>query len=131
MHALATALAVLSLLAQQGTVALGHTETLRLPHTLRAGEAAFVILRLGAIGPGQQVEVTTASGRELGTISPHGMKIGQAAGSYVLPVPRDAILHDRIAVRIVLTGAGVPRAPDEQELRSVKLTLSEAKSGSD
>jgi hypothetical protein len=62
--------------------------TLQLPHPLAADETAFVIVQVGAIGRGQEVEVTTASGQPLGVISPFSVRAGQDGGTYPLPVPR-------------------------------------------
>jgi len=65
--------------------------------------------------------LTTASGQELGVISPFGVRIGQDAGTYTLPVPADAIRDGRIAVRLTITQDGAPpRRPTAKEVRSVK-----------
>lgn len=97
---------------------------LQLPHPLEAGETAFVIVQVGAIGRGQEVEVTTASGQSLGVISPFGVHAGQAAGTYPLPVPRDAVRDGRVSLRLTISQFGAPpRAPTAEEVRSVTLSV--------
>jgi len=78
----------------------GRAVTLSLPHRPVHGETVWLKVEVGAIGHGQ-VRVTTASGRELGTISAYGLKAGRVAGTYTLPVPADEISGDRI--RVVFT----------------------------
>lgn len=120
----AATFALLMLLAQCGRAAPQQDFLLTLPHPLQAREHAYLEVTLGAIGPGQEIDVTTADGQELGVISPHGIRLGQAAGAYTLPIPATAIRRDRIAIRLTVTRAGAaPRAPTPQELRDVKLIL--------
>jgi hypothetical protein len=125
---LATAALVLlfALLAQTMSAAWAQDTTLTLPHPLAAGETAWIELQLGPIGR-QEIDITTAAGQQLGTVSPFGPRAGQDAGTYAFPVPADAIRDDRLAVRITITQPnGPPRAATEQEVRSVKLTVTGA-----
>jgi hypothetical protein len=98
--------------------------TLLLPHPLAADETAFIVVEIGAIGRGQEVEVTTAAGQPLGVVSPFGVRAGQHAGTYPLPVPRDAVRDGRLSLRLTISQFGAPpRAPTAGEVRSVKLSL--------
>jgi hypothetical protein len=98
--------------------------TLELPRPLAADETAFVIVQVGAIGRGQEVEVTTAAGRPLGVVSPFSVRAGQDAGTYPLPVPRDAIRDGHLSLRLTISQFGAPsRAPTAEEVRSVKLSV--------
>jgi hypothetical protein len=127
---LATALALLALLAHGGTplaqaedTAAAREVTLTLPHPLAAGEIAWLVVELGRLSRGQEIDVNTASGKRLGTISPYGTHIGQAAGTFTLPVPPDAIHDGKITVRLSISGGGAPpRAPAAREVRRVTLT---------
>jgi hypothetical protein len=121
------ALALLAaLMAQTMSVAWGQETTLTLPHPLGAGETAWIELQVGPIGR-QEIDITTAAGQPLGTISPFGPRTGQDAGTYTFPVPADLIHDGRLAVRITITQAnGSPRAVTDQEVRSVKLTVAGA-----
>ena len=95
----------------------------RCPRPIRAGETAWIEVQVGPIGH-QEIDVTTASGQELGVISPFGVRVGQDAGTYTLPLPGDAIRDGRVTVRLTITQFGAPpRAPTAQEVRSVKLTV--------
>ncbi len=96
--------------------------TLALPHPLGAEETAWIEVQLGTIGKGHVVNVTTAAGQPLGTISPYGVRPGESAGTYTLPVPADAIRDGRVAIRLTISQpGGPPRAPTAQEVRSVKV----------
>jgi hypothetical protein len=114
----------LVLLAANVNVAAAQDMELAVPRALRAGETAWIEVEVGPVGRGQEVEVKTASGQPLGTISPFGVRLGQAAGTYSLPVPPDAIRDNRLPVRVTITQpGGPPRAPTAQEVRSVKLRV--------
>jgi hypothetical protein len=121
------ALALLfALLAQSLSAAWAQDMTLTLPHPLAAGETAWIELQLGPIGR-QEIDITTAAGQPLGTVSPFGPRAGQDAGTYAFPVPADAIRDGRLTVRITITQPnGSPRPATEQEVRSVKLTVAGA-----
>jgi len=123
MRPAAAAFALLALLAQKANAASALDMTLVLPHPLRAGETAWIEVQVGPIGH-QEIDVTTASGQELGVLSPFGVRVGQDAGTYTLPLPGDAIRDGRVSVRLTITQFGAPpRAPTAQEVRSVKLTV--------
>ena len=122
------ALALLAHLALNGNAVLAQdaaqTMTLQLPHPLAAGETAFIQVQVGPIGRGRTIEVTTAAGQPLGTVSPFGVRAGQHGGTYPLPVPRDAVRDGRLSVRLTISQFGAPpRAPTAEEVRSVKLSL--------
>jgi hypothetical protein len=119
--------AAFALLLLTGHAASADDLTLVLPHPLHAGETAWIEVQVGPIGRGREIDVTTGSGQELGAISPFGVRAGQDAGTYTLPVPADAIRDGRVSVRLAITKAGgAPRTPDAQEVRGVKLIVSGA-----
>lgn len=101
--------------------------TLVLPHTLRAGETAWLELTLGAIERGAEIEIATTSGRLVGVISPFGIRSGQQAGTYTVPLPAEAISGDRVALRLSLDTHGRPeRAPTTKELKSIRVKITGA-----
>ena len=125
MRPAAAALALFAHLALNGNAALAQdaaqSMTLELPRPLAAGETAFIELQVGPIGR-RTIEVTTASGQPLGVVSPFGVRTGQDAGTYPLPVPNDAIRDRRLSIRLTISQpGGAPRAPTAEEVRSVKL----------
>jgi len=97
--------------------------TLVLPRPLAEGALAWIDVRIGRIGPGQEISITTAAGRDLGVISPFGMRAGQEAGTFTLPVPADAIVNGRLTIRVALTQVGAARAPTPEEVRGVTLKV--------
>jgi hypothetical protein len=125
------ALALLAHLALNGNAALAQdaarSTTLELPRPLAAGEIAFMEVQLGPIGRGRTIEVTTASGQPLGVVSPFGVRTGQDAGTYPLPVPNDAIRDGHLSIRLTISQpGGPPRAPTADEVRGVKLGIGPA-----
>jgi len=97
--------------------------TLALPHALRKGESAWLLVEVGAIGH-EQIELTTQSGHPLGMISPYGVRSGQPVGTYTVPVPAEAISGRRLALRMsVMQPGGAQRAPTKDEVKSVRLLM--------
>jgi hypothetical protein len=118
----------LALFVLNGNVALAQdaaqSMTLQLPRPLAADETAFIEVQVGPIGRGRTIEVTTAAGQPLGVVSPFGVRTGQDAGTYPLPVPRDAIRDGRVSIRLTISQpGGQSRAPTANEVRGVKLGI--------
>ncbi len=125
MRRAAIAAVLIAALAQMGFAqAMSPLTSLVLPHPLGAGEAAWIEVQAGALRRGQEIDIKTASGQDLGTVSPFGVRDGQDAGTYALPVPEGAIRDGSLSLRITISQFGAPpRAPTAEELRSVKLTI--------
>jgi hypothetical protein len=97
--------------------------TLSLPHPLRKGETAWLLVEVGAIGH-NQVQLITQDGQPLGTISPFGVRSGQAAGTYTVPVPAEALHNGRLALRLSVMREGrAQRAPTTEEVKSLRLLV--------
>lgn len=119
------ALALLAILALPACAsAVGGEVVLTLPRPLKPGEAATLVVEVGVLKRGHEVVVTTPSGKLIGTISPYGIPPGQAAGSYALPVPAEAVKDGKLSLRLSLTGTGgPPRAPTDQEVKSLRVSI--------
>ena len=121
----AARLSLLVLAMLNGVAALAQDSipaiTLDLAYPLDASETAWIEVKVGPIGRGQEIAVATTSDRELGVISPFGVRTGSDAGTYVLPVPRDAIQNGRLSIRLTITQFGTTRAPTTEEVRGVSL----------
>ncbi len=115
----------LAMLVVGGALAAGDGRmSLHLPRPLRVGEAMLVEVEVGVLGAGAQLELHAGSGAPLGTISPHGVKPGRAAGTYVVPVPPEAASDGRLVLRIVVIDAsGRPREPRAGEIRSARVVV--------
>lgn len=123
MHTLIATLFSLALLLQSSS-APGRVVNLVLPRSVSADEAVWLEVKLGVIQSGAEIEIQTTSGRSLGVISPHGIRSGNEAGTYPVPVPRDAIADNRLSLRISLNRQGRPeRAPTTKEVKSVRLKV--------
>jgi hypothetical protein len=97
--------------------------SLTLPRPVPVGEIATIVVEVGALQRGQEVVVTTLSGQPIGTISPFGIPSGQAAGSYALPIPANAVRDGKLSLRLRLIGAGAPRAPTAGEVKGVTVAI--------
>ena len=110
----------------QTSGAPGRVVELVLPRSLNDGEGVAVELTLGVLERGAEVRVETTGGRLLGTISPYGIRSGHEAGTYTVPVPREEVSNDKVSLRIILDRhKRGKRAPTTQELKSVKLTITQ------
>jgi hypothetical protein len=115
--------AMFALFAQSPTELPGRNMTLLLPHSLAQGESAWIVVKVGSIG-NAEIEVTTPSGRSLGTISPFGIRTGNEAGTYTLPLPLEVISDGHVTVRLSLTQySRERRAPTKKEVRGVRIKI--------
>ncbi|QWP75756.1 hypothetical protein J5226_19415 [Lysobacter sp. K5869] len=122
MRAAAIACGFAALLLQGGCAAAGDYRELALPQASRPGERLYLEVRLGALAPGQELQVSDARGRSLGTVSPYGVRAGNGGGTFVLPVPADAVRAGRLRVRLSVTRAGAPaREPASDEVEALRL----------
>src|SRR5437588_10631000 len=119
-----TALLLFALFAQPSST--GRTETLVLPHTLKAGETVWLEVCVGVVTRGAEIEVTTTSGRLLGVISPYGIRPGNQAGTYTVLVPADAISEGRLSLRLSLDYAHSQRAPTKEEVKGLRVKIMDA-----
>jgi hypothetical protein len=122
MHTLFAALTLFSLLAHEAS---GRTVNLALPHALREGETAWLLVTVGVIPRGAEIEITSPSGRLLGVISPYGIRSGSAAGTYTVPLPADAISGRRLWLRLMLDLSGKQRPPTAREVKKVQVKIRE------
>jgi hypothetical protein len=120
MQALLAALAFFTVLAQPSS---GRIETLVLPHALHTGETALLEVKVGVIARGSEIELATTSGQPLGVISPYGIRSGNQAGTYTVPLPADAISNGRVSVRLSLRQGGSQRAPTREEVKSISVKI--------
>ncbi len=123
MQMLFAALFAFALLVQTAG-APGRVINLVLPRSLNEDEGLVLELKLGVLERGDEIQVQTTSGKMLGVISPYGIRSGNEAGTYTVPVPAKAISNNRVSLRITLNQhSRGKRAPNDQELRSIKLRI--------
>lgn len=105
-----------------------HGDGVALPRTPAAGEHVLLEVELGVIGSGQEVVLRAPDGRLIGTVSPHAIRPGNAAGTYVVPVPDDAVASSlergRLHLRFVIERAGAAARPaTADEVRNVRAVV--------
>ena len=116
MHTLLATLIFFALFVQTAG-ATGRVVNLVLPRDLSADEGAAVEVKVGVIARGAQIKVETTSGKLLGVISPYGIRSGDEAGTYPIPVPPEAISNKRVSLRITLSYNRSKRAPTAQDVK--------------
>jgi len=128
MHRLAVAFLCFLFVVQRSCGAEWREVELVLPRALETGDTVLVEVQLGKLPRGLEIEVSTAAGRELGAISPHGIPTGNEAGTYTLPIPRDVFSKGRATIRLSINQSDqTRRAPTEDEVKSVRLTIAGGK----
>ncbi len=117
----AAAFAALALLAQPADAAT-RTVTLHLPHALMAHQTVVAIVHLGAVPRATTILVQTVDGRLLGTISPYAIVPGQQGGTYMVPIPADAVKDGEVTLLVgVEVSSTLLREPRADEVESVTL----------
>lgn len=110
-----------AVLADQVT---GRLVTLPLPRPLQAGDAVWVKVTVGAIARSEEIVVTTSAGRMVGVISPYGIRPGQEAGTYTVPVPADAVDDNRVSLRLAVDQGGhARRAATLREVKKIEVSV--------
>lgn len=123
MTTLVATLISFALLVQTTNAAPGRVVNLVLPRALSANEVVWIELKLGAVQRGAEIEIETRSGKTLGVVSPHGIRSGDEAGTYIVPVPPDAISKKRLSLRLTLNHGRAKRAPTTKEVKRVRLKI--------
>jgi hypothetical protein len=107
----------------QTSGAPGRVVDLALPRDLKEDEGVSVELTLGVLGRGAEIVVETVAGKHVGVVSPYGIRAGEEAGTYTVPVPREAISDNRVSLRLILQYAGEKRTPTDKEIKDVRLKI--------
>ena len=97
------------------------TVELTLPRPAAHDEAVWIQVRAGALEPGTEIQVRTADGVPVGSVSPFGGPRNQGA-TYTIPLPRTAIRDGRVRLRLDVHATGTPaRPPRRGEVEDVTL----------
>jgi hypothetical protein len=123
MHAPLAILTLFALLGQPAPAPAGRVLVLALPHALQAGETALLEVKVGILQRGAEIEIETTAGQPLGTISPFGIRSGQPAGAYTVPVPANAIANGHVSLRLLLDYGQARRAPTVKEVTRVRVKI--------
>jgi hypothetical protein len=123
MNTLAATILYFALL-QAAPTAPGRILALTLPHPLTENEVVWIEVKVGVIERGAEIEITTLKGQTLGVISPFGIRSGDPAGTYTVPVPPEAISDGRVKVRLTLNRYGhANRPPTTRQVKAVRLKI--------
>ena len=120
--------AVIGVFALIGLCSLGvaaatvNNVMLQLPRPLRPGDQLNVAVTVGPIGR-KRIEVTTAEGQYLGTISLFAVRPGRAGGTYLIPVPSEAVRNGQLDLHFTISSGSERRSPTTEEVTGVSLVL--------
>ena len=115
----------LSLVAcTHGSVVAAGAMTLSLPRTPAADEAVRLTVKVGRLPQGARVVVRTNGGEIVGAVSPFGQAATEKGGTYVIPIPSDAVKDGQVSVQFEVEQKGTPpRVPTRDEVLSVTVVL--------
>ena len=101
----------------------GRVVNLALPRSLTADEGVSLELKLGVLARGAEIVVETASGKLVGVVSPYGIRAGEEAGTYTVPLPPEAISNNRVSLRLILMQGREKRTPTTKQIKDVRLQI--------
>ena len=101
----------------------GRVVNLALPRSLTANEGVSVELKLGVLARGAEIVVETVSGKLVGVVSPYGIRAGEEAGTYTVPLPPEAISNNRVSLRLTLKQGREKRTPTTKQIKDVRLQI--------
>src|ERR1044072_6252994 len=123
MQTLFATLFAFALLVQTAS-APGRVVNLVLPRDMTTDDRLAVELKLGVLQRGDVIRVESMSGKLLGAISPYGLRSGEEAGTYTVPVPAELVSNKRVSLRIVLDhDSRSNAAPAKRVLSNVRLQI--------
>jgi hypothetical protein len=93
---------------------------LTLPREPAQDEAVWLQIQVGVLGPGASITVSSSNGELLGSVAPYGSARGAPSATYLVPLPKTAIVNGRIRVQLTVEQAGKPsREPRADEVQNV------------
>ncbi|HKI18718.1 MAG TPA: hypothetical protein VKA15_12605 [Isosphaeraceae bacterium] len=103
----------------------GGKLTLTLSRQPAANEMLVVQLKVGVLERGTRIVVRAIDQEIAGTIAPFGIRPGQKAGLFTVPVPGKAIANKKVSllVEVLEKGAKAVRAATKAEIEDAKLVF--------
>ena len=97
-----------------------------IPRASVVGERFLIQIQIGALGAGEEIALRTPDGALIGTVSPHAIRPGHAAGAYLVPLPPEqaaaAATRGQLPLRLLIERAGMPARPARSnEVVSVRI----------
>lgn len=100
--------------SQQGLIEL------TLPRAAADDEAVWLQIQIGVLAHGTVIRVSSSNGELLGSVSPYGSARGAPSPTYLVPLPKTAVVNGSIRVRLTVNEPGKPsRAPRADEVENV------------
>jgi hypothetical protein len=93
---------------------------LTLPRAPARDEAVWLQIQAGVLAHGASIGVSSSDGELFGSVSPYGSIRGARSTTYLVPLPKTAIVNGRLQLRLTVEEPGEPsREPRANEIESV------------
>lgn len=99
------------------------TVTLTLPRSAAEGEAVAARIAAGAVPRGARIIVRLPTGEIAGSVTPYGIRSGQKAGVYTIPLPAGATANGKVTLHLEVKEKRGTRAPTDREVERVELVF--------
>jgi hypothetical protein len=93
---------------------------LTLPREPTHDEVVWLEIQAGVLAPGTVIRVSSSDGKLFGSVSPYGSARNARSVTYLVPLPKTAVVDGRIRVRLTVEQPGkLGRAPRADEVENV------------
>lgn len=91
-----------------------------LPRAAAEHEAVWLQIQAGVLARGASIRVSSSEGEPLGSVSPYGLSRGANSSTYLVPLPKTAVVNGRVQLRLTVEEPGKPgRVPRGNEIETV------------
>jgi len=106
-------------------IELGGKLTLTLSRQPAANEMLVVQIKVGVVKRGTKIVVRAIDNEVAGTIAPFGIRPGQKAGLFTVPIPTKAVVDKKVSLRLEVLekDAKAGRAATKAEIEDAKLAF--------
>jgi hypothetical protein len=93
---------------------------LTLPRAAADDQAVWLQIQVGVLAPGAVIRVSSSDGELFGSVAPYGAARPARSATYLVPLPKTAVVNGRIRVQLTVEQPGKPgRAPRADEVENV------------
>ena len=98
--------------------------SLSLPRIAKPDEAVWLELRAGVLAPRAKLRIRSSDGMLILPVAPSAVPAGQAAGTFLVPLPPKLVVGGKVELRVEVQEPGSPaRAPTQSEIEDLVLIL--------
>jgi hypothetical protein len=79
---------------------------LTLPRAAADDQAVWLQIQVGVLAPGAVIRVSSSDGELFGSVAPYGAARAARSATYLVPLPKTAVVNGRIQVRLTVEQPG-------------------------